>query len=129
MYQVGDFVIRLKNSCMARRRTVVFPYSKMNKAIASVLTKEGFLLSFEEAQADGKKEIIGNIRYERRKPVFVDVAIVSKPSLRIYEKGRNLQGKKRRAQGIEVVSTSLGVMTGSDAKRKGIGGELLFRIW
>ncbi len=122
-------MIRLKNSCMARRKTVVFPYSKMNKAVANIMVKEGFLQSVEEVNTDGKKEILGNIKYERRKPVLVDVSIVSKPSLRVYEKGKNLQSKKRRSQGVEVVSTSQGIMTGGAAKKKGIGGELLFRIW
>lgn len=127
-YQVGDFIIRLKNACLARRRTVELPYSKLNKSVGEILVKNGFLGSIAEEEQDGKKVLIGTIRYEKRKPMVTDVHLVSKPSLRIYAKAKNVEKKKGRL-GIEVISTSAGVMTGKEARKQGVGGELLFRIW
>ena len=57
-YQLGDFIIRLKNACMARRRTVIFPYSKINIAIGQLLTREGFLENITEEEAEGNKVLV-----------------------------------------------------------------------
>ncbi len=127
-YQIGDFIIRLKNACMARRKSVIFSYSKINKAIGDILVKERFLESITEEIEDGKKTLVGNIRYEKRKPALIDVVIVSKPSLRIYTSAKNV-GKKNKGFGIDVLSTSVGILTGKEAKKKQVGGELLFTIW
>lgn len=129
MYRLGDYIIRFKNACLARRRTVEFSYSKINKDISDILVKEGYLISVEEATKEGKKTLIGHIRYEHRKPVLIDVALVSKPSLRIYTKGNSVAQRKRKGFRIEIISTSQGVMTSHKAQKKGIGGELLFQIW
>lgn len=129
MYRLGDFIIRLKNASLARRRIVVFPYSKINKAISDILVKEGFLKSIAEETEGGKKTLVGQIQYQHRKPVFVDVALVSKPSLRIYTKGNSVATRKRKGFRIEIISTSQGVMTSRAAQKIGIGGELLFQIW
>lgn len=128
-HTVSDFIIRIKNASQARRKTVVLPYSGLTAHIAQVLVKEGFLDSVKE-QADGnKKSLIATITYEKLMPRFTDVVILSKPSLRKYARktdAANLQGK---GLGTIIVSTSQGVMTGKDAVQKGVGGELLFKIW
>ncbi|QQG40939.1 MAG: 30S ribosomal protein S8 [Candidatus Levyibacteriota bacterium] len=127
-YQIGDFVIRLKNVCLARRKTVELPYSKLNKGVGEILVKNGFLGSIAEEERDGKKVLTATIKYEKRKPMITDVLLASKPSLRIYIKAKNVEKKKGKL-GIEIISTSAGVMTMRQAKKQGIGGELLFRIW
>ncbi len=129
-YQLGDFIIRLKNACMARRRTVVFPYSKINIAIGQLLTKEGFLESIIEEEIENRKVLVGQIKYNRRKPVLVDVSIISKPSLRVYAKAKG--GAKRRSgmvAGLEILSTNQGILSAKEAKKRGVGGESLFRVW
>ncbi len=87
------------------------------------------MISIKEETGDGKKTLVGEIKYQHRKPVFVDVALVSKPSLRIYTKGNSVSQRKRKGFRIEIISTSEGVMTSRAAEKKGIGGELLFQIW
>ena len=127
-YRIGDFVIRLKNAAQARKREVEIPFSNVNKAIAQVLTKEGFLESSKEELVEGKKTISVSLRYSRRKPVITDVSIVSKPSLRVYVGKSDIVKHQGRAL-TAVLSTNSGVMTGKEAQKKGLGGELLFKIW
>jgi small subunit ribosomal protein S8 len=128
MYHVADFVIRIKNASAAHRHEVNMPYSKINKAIAKVLVKEGFLADVKDAEQDGKKVLNVGIRYQRRKPVVGEVEIISKPSLRSYVDKQELQLEQRKNSMTLVVSTSQGIMTSKTALKKGIGGELLFKI-
>ena len=69
------------------------------------------------------------IAYEKRIPVFSDVIIVSKPSLRVYKPSKAINKIERRGRHKVVLSTSQGIMSGYDAKKKGVGGEILFEIW
>lgn len=132
-YPVADFIIRLKNSCLSRRKEVTLPYSKLNLAIGKLLVKSGYLEGIKEDLFEGKKNLIAKVKYEKRNPVIQDVALISKPSLRVYTKAASnapaANGRRRKGIGIAVVSTSSGVMSEKEAGRKGIGGELLFEIW
>ncbi len=128
MYHVGDFILRVKNAYLARKKQVVMPYSKINKAVAETLVREGFISSVKEEEREKNKVIVCDLRYQNRKPVFHDVKLISKPSLRVYADKEKLLGDKDRAL-TAILSTSYGVMTGREAVRKGIGGELLFKIW
>ena len=127
-YLVADFLIRIKNASSARRKEVVMPYSNINKAIAKVLVKEGFLADVKETEDEGKKILKVGIRYERRKPVVNEVEIMSKPSLRSYAGKRMVGFEDRKNALTTVLSTSQGIMTAKEAMKKGIGGELLFKI-
>jgi small subunit ribosomal protein S8 len=128
-YSVSDFIIRIKNATMARRKEVVLPFSNINKEIGKVLVKEGFLESIKENTDKGRKSLSAVIRYEKRIPVLTNVIIVSKPSLRVYEPANHIGAIERRGKKTVIMSTSKGVMTGFDAKKKGVGGEILFTIW
>lgn len=127
-YVVGDFVIQLKNASMARKTEVNAPYSNINKAIAQVLKKEGFLDSVKEETVEGKKVLTVHLRYSRRKPVITDLKLISKPSLRTYVGADEISKKQGRAE-TAIISTNTGVLTGREAMKKGVGGELLFKIW
>ena len=128
-YNVSDFIIRIKNAAMARRREVILPFSNINKEIGKVLVKEGFLETIKEESEKGKKSLKATVRYEKRIPVLTDVIIISKPSLRVYEPSHRLANIQRKGKKIVIISTSQGVMTGTQAQKKGIGGEILFTIW
>lgn len=128
-HKVSDLVIRIKNAAMARRRTVELPYSKLCLAIAKTLVKEKYLEDVKEQADKGKKSLIATIAYDKRMPVFTDVTILSKPSLRVYGRATRKHELEGKGLGTTVVSTSSGVMTGKEAVKKGVGGELLFRIW
>lgn len=127
-YQIADFVIRIKNASMANRKEVKMPYANVLLAIGKVLVKEGFLSEIKEETIENKRVLVASVRYVRRKPVVHDINVISKPSLRVYKPTSEVGRNKDRAV-TTVYSTSSGVMTGKDAGKKGVGGELLFAIW
>lgn len=128
--QVLDFIIRIKNACLAKRKNLIVPYSNMNKTIGKLLVKERFLEDVKEEEKEGKKVLVIKIKQEGRTPAIDGVLIISKPSLIVHIKAKNIQKEQRKeGRGIAVFSTSQGIMVGSQAHKKGIGGELLFKIW
>lgn len=128
-YLVADFIIRIKNSAISKRKEVVLPFSNINREIGNVLVKEGFLESIKEENEGSKRFLRALIRYEKRIPVLTDVMVISKPSLRVYEPAKRLSEIKKRGRRKIVLSTSKGVMTADDAQKKGVGGEILFAVW
>ena len=128
-HTVSDFIIRIKNSALSRRKDAVVSYARINKDIAKVLIKEGFLEDIKEKIIDNKKVLQVKIKYQDRTPVLTDIEIVSKPSLRVYSAKKNILDAQRRGMFTMILSTSQGIMTGHDAYKKRIGGEVLFKIW
>jgi small subunit ribosomal protein S8 len=127
-YVIGDFIIQLKNAALAHRKEVVAPYANISKAVALALKKEGFVDGVSEETVDGKRMLNVSLRYQRRKPAITDIYLVSKPSLRTYVGSNEIARKQGRAA-TAVLSTNVGILTGNDAIKKGVGGELLFKIW
>lgn len=128
-YPVADLVIRIKNSSMANRKEVILPFSNLNREICKVLVKEQVLQSVKENDDEGKKSLVAIIKYEKRMPTFSDLTVVSKPSLRIYVGSNDLLKRERKGVSMLILSTSQGVMTSYEARKKGVGGELLFEVW
>lgn len=128
-YLVADVVIRIKNAYLAKRQETLLPYSKMSKSIADILVKERFLTSVKEETADGRKVLKVTLRYERRVPILTDAQVVSKPSLRVYANKKTMPTLQKKRLGLSVLSTNQGVMTEEEARKRGIGGEILFKIW
>jgi len=124
-----DFVIRIKNASLARRREIVLPYSKLNHEIGKTLVKLGFLEDIKEKEENKKKILLALLKFEKRTPILAGVQIFSKPSLRIYESSKKLRDLEIKGNKTVVVSTNQGVMTGKEARKKGLGGEVLFAIW
>lgn len=128
-YHVADFILRLKNASLARRKQVIMPYSNINKAIGKTLVREGFLAEIKEETVEGKPSLVAALRYENRRPVISDVIIISKPSLRVYVNANEVRAAAGKDAMTAILSTNAGVMTSKDAAKKGVGGELLFRVW
>ena len=120
---VSDFIIRIKNAGLAKRKEIELPFSNINRSIGKVLVKEGFLEDIKEEKDKNKRSLKVTIRYEKRSPVFSKVQVVSKPSLRIYKTAKSLADMERRGRHTILVSTSI------QARKKGVGGEVLFEIW
>ena len=102
---------------------------KINKEVCKVLVKEGFLEGFEAEVKDERKVLVAKIKYEKRNPVLTDVLVVSKPSLRRYTTAAQIPGIQRKGRHTIILSTNKGIMTGQEAMKKNMGGEILFRIW
>jgi len=122
-HRVSDLIIRIKNASLSKRKEVVLDDLKINKSICKVLD------SVENETRDGKKVLLAKIRYDKRVPVLNDVLVVSKPSLRIYATSDEISGLQRRGRITLILSTNEGIMTGMDAMKKKVGGEVLFKIW
>jgi small subunit ribosomal protein S8 len=128
MYHIADFILRIKNAYMARRKTVVMPYANVTKAIAKTLIRHGFIAGVTEEEVNGHRSLVVTLRYENRKPVLQGVKIVSKPSLRVYKPAKDIVLAHEKSS-TSIISTSQGVLTGKEAVQKGVGGELLFKVW
>jgi small subunit ribosomal protein S8 len=128
-YHIADFIVRIKNASAARRKEVVMPYSNSIRDIAKVLVKEGFLAGTKEEEVDGQKVVRVTLRYVKRKPVVTSVEVISKPSLRTYVQKKVVAGRHLRDAKVAIMTTSKGIMTGKEALKQGVGGELLFKVW
>ena len=126
---IAELLTRIRNAAHARHTELELSYSRIREAIAKVLVIEGFLESAEVGGEGFKKTIKIKVRYSAaREPVMQGIERVSRPSIRRY-RGASELGKISRGMGIEVVTTPLGVMTGREARRKKVGGEVLLRVW
>jgi len=128
-HTVSDFIIRIKNAALSRRKDTLVSFSNINKNLAKVLMKEGFIEDIKEKMIGKKRFLQIKLKYKNRMPVLTDVEIVSKPSLRIYSPKKNILEAEKRGMYTLVLSTSQGIMAGHEAFKKGIGGEVLFKIW
>ena len=128
-YQIADFIIRIKNAAQANRKQVILPYSKLNKEVGKVLVINGFLEDIKELENEGRKTLFATVKYYKRIPILSGVKIISKPSLRVYGTIEDILKIERKGKKTVVISTSQGIMVGKEAKKKGIGGEILFAIW
>ncbi len=120
-----DLIIKIKNAQNARKETLKTSYSKMDKAVLDVLEKRGFIKNVEVKGKGYKKYIEMNLEGKRK---IKGVKILSKPSVKTYSGYKKLKPVKS-GFGMTIISTPKGIMTESEAKKLGIGGELLLELW
>ncbi len=127
---IADLLTRIRNGVRAHHDSIeVEPLSKMKLRILDILKREGFIEGYEvlEQERGGKCRVY--LKYdESGHPVIEDLQRVSKPSRRVYV-NKNEVPWVRNGLGIAVISTSQGLMTDREARRKGVGGELLLMVW
>lgn len=127
---ISDMLARIRNAVMVGHPQVKVPHSNMKDGLLQLMQREGFIAGFE-TQSDGvAKEFTIDLRYydDTSEPVITGLRRVSKPGRRIYV-GKNEMPRYLGGRGVAFMSTPAGVMTGSDARRAGVGGELLFYVW
>jgi small subunit ribosomal protein S8 len=126
---IADMLTRIRNATQARKATVDMPWSRHKEAIAKTLVDEGYLESAGSADEGGSHVLRIGLRYdERRRPVIIGIKRVSRPSLRVYV-GADQIPAIRRGLGINVLSTPKGVLVDREARKQGVGGELLCTVW
>ena len=128
---VADMLTRLRNASSSRHETVAIPSSKLKVAIARVLKDEGFIRDFNIVSEPGKVQptLKVDLSYGGRKqPVLNGLQRVSKPGLRVYVQQREIP-RVYGGLGIAILSTPKGIMTGQEARRQAVGGELLCYVW
>lgn len=126
---IADLLTRIRNALMVRHEYVVIPASRTKIAITSILKEEGFIAGYEVLKDSPQRSIKVQLKYTGKKePVVTGLQRVSKPGLRLYVKKEEIP-RVYGGMGIAILSTSQGVMTGRQAWRKGVGGEVLCHIW
>ncbi len=126
---IADMLTRIRNAIMVRHNSVLIPTSKMKLSITRILKAEGFINDYEVLRGKSHRAIKIHLKYDdKNQPVLSGLERVSKPGLRVYA-GRKEIPRIYGGLGIAIISTPEGVMTGHQAWRQGIGGELLCYVW
>ncbi len=126
---IADMLTRIRNASSARHKELSLPSSKVKREIARILAEEGFIDSYE-TRADGVQEVLQlRLKYvEGRTPVVTGLKRISKPGLRVYARKTEIP-RVLGGLGLSILSTSRGIMTGNDARKQNLGGEVLCFVW
>lgn len=126
---IADMLTRIRNAAAAKHQTVDIPASGLKKQIAQILLDEGYIKSFIEID-DKKQGIIRvTLKYvENKKNIITGIKRISKPGLRVFAQKDEIP-KVLGGLGVAIVSTSQGVITDKEARKRGIGGEVLAFVW
>ena len=126
---IADMLTRIRNANSAKHPTVDVPASNMKKQIAQILVDEGYIKNFKVIDDDKQGVIRITLKYtENKSQVITGLRRVSKPGLRIYSNSKDMP-KVMKGLGIAIVSTSKGIMTDREARKQGVGGEVLAFVW
>ncbi|MBC6421111.1 MAG: 30S ribosomal protein S8 [Hormoscilla sp. SP12CHS1] len=127
---IADMLTRIRNASLARHKTTKVPVTKMTRSIARVLREEGFIGEVEETGEGIKRDLVIELKYKgkNRTPIITKLKRVSRPGLRVYKNRKELP-RVLGGIGIAIISTSSGIMTDREARRQGIGGEVLCYVW
>jgi small subunit ribosomal protein S8 len=126
---IGDMLARIRNAGMARQEEVSMPTTKILVEIARVLKQEGFIRDYRLEKAQPCDHLVLRLRYgQDKKHAVLGLRRVSKPGLRVYSAAKRIP-RVRNGLGVAIVSTPRGVMTGRDAYRQNVGGEVLAEVW
>jgi len=121
---VADLLTRVRNAAGARHETVSVPASRMKAEVARILRDEGFIAGYET----GERDLVLKMKYAGKLPAVSGLRRISKPGLRVYARKSEMP-RVLGGLGVVIVSTSSGLMTGREAERKGLGGEVLAYVW
>ncbi len=125
---IADMLTRIRNASQARHADVMVPASRTKLAIAKILREEGFIEDFSEGQEGPMAVLRLKLKYVGKVPVVSGLKRVSKPGLRVYAAKTDIP-RVLGGLGIVIVSTSRGIMTGSQARKGQLGGEVLAMVW
>jgi len=126
---IADMLTRIRNANNAGHKTVEMPASKEKKAIAEILLEEGYINKVDFIDDDKQGIIKITLKYgENKSKVIAGLKRISKPGLRVYA-GNNEIPKVLNGLGVAIISTSKGVLTDKEARRAGVGGEVICYVW
>jgi small subunit ribosomal protein S8 len=126
---IADLLTRIRNGLMSRKTFVLVPSSKIKTAIAQILLDEGFIQGYEVTDERPQPNIRVWLKYDdKRRPILTNLKRVSKPGRRVYTGKRELPWVLS-GMGVAIISTPRGLMTDREARRQGVGGEILCYVW
>ncbi len=127
--QIGDMLTRIRNGATVRHDTVEMPASKLKLAVLKILKEEGFITDFEVIKGKPEKLIRVRLKYGTDNQSMISgIERISKPGLRVYAQHNEIP-RVYGGVGVAILSTPRGVVTGQQAKREGVGGEILCYVW
>ena len=126
---IGDMITRIRNAQMRTLNNVIIPSSKFRAKILEVLKKEGYIVGFKtDNDKKNIKSLLVDLKYYEGQPVIKEIKRISKPGRRIYAKADSIS-RIQNGLGLAIVSTSMGIMSDTDARTKKIGGEIICRVF
>lgn len=125
---IADMLTRIRNASRARHEEVMVPTSRTKLAIARILKDEGFIEDFSESKEGPQLQMKIRLKYVGRVPVVSGLKRISKPGLRVYAAKTEIP-RVLGGLGVVIVSTSHGIMTGAEAHKGQLGGEILAYVW
>ena len=125
---IADMLTRIKNALAARRAQVVLPYSRVKQAIAKVLLESGYIADVRVQEGKPFAQLVIDLKYVHGLPAITNVKRESKPGCRSYVSAADIP-QVLGGHGIAVISTSGGMMSGSQARAKNLGGEYICSLW
>ena len=126
---VADFLTRIRNGIRARHQKLDVPVSKLKVEIARILRDEGYIANYKPVEENGQQMLRVYLKYgPNNEAVIRDLQRVSRPGCRVYV-GRDGIRRVQGGLGISIMTTPKGVMTGRQARREGVGGEILCEVW
>jgi len=126
---VADMLTRIRNASLARHRELTLPSSRIKREIARILVEEGFIESYATQQGGVQESLTVQLKYvEGRTPVVSGLKRISKPGLRVYARKTEIP-RVLGGLGMAILSTSQGIMTGTQARKLNLGGEVLCYVW
>ena len=123
---IADLLTRLRNATTARKSHVVMPHSKLKEQVANILKKNDFIEDVKVTEVEGFKSL--EVTLKSQPGTITALVRVSKPGRRVYASAKDIP-LVLGGRGLVIVSTSGGVMTGRDARKAGLGGELICKVW
>jgi small subunit ribosomal protein S8 len=125
---IADMLTRIRNAVAICRSVVIMPHSNTKQKVAEVLKNNNFIDGVEVNGEGGFKTLTITINSDDHNPKITEIERISKPGRRVYSPALNIP-KVKNGRGIIVVSTSKGIMSGDDARRAGLGGELICKVY
>lgn len=125
---IADMLTRIRNAVAASRSYVVLPHSKIKQNIAALLKDNNFIADYKVEEAEGFKSIVITLSDDGREVAISNLQRVSKPGRRVYTSSQDIP-LVLGGRGMVILSTSNGLMTGRDARKQGLGGELICKVW
>ena len=125
---ISDMLTRIRNAQAVSHQTVIFPFSKLKFNLAKILEKQGLVGQVTSQGRKIRKVIEIELKYKKDRPIIRGIKRISKPGRRMYVKENELR-PVRQDYGLIIISTPQGLMTNKEAKKKGLGGEVICEIW
>lgn len=128
-HPVSDLVARIRNGYLANKSSISSPVSRLRENILNILKEEGYISNYSRVKKeDGHEKFDIHLKYHYSKPVVSDITVISKPGRRIYCQAKKIPLVKN-GLGTVIISTSQGVIADHEARSKGLGGEVLLKIF